>query len=275
MKFLETAAILACMLIVGCASVDTASERIRHAAALDDRLFDAVPDTAFESGRFHASNGMDVPYRLLLPKSARPGVAYPLVVQSHGPGAIGPDNARQLGSLARSWAMPALRQRYPAFVLVPQFPSRTADYGPAGPGQASRPSAALDAAMELVRDFAANRAVDRTRIYAVGFSMGGSAAWLAPSLQPALFAAVVPISGIAPDDALARGYTGLPALVIHGGTDDENPIDADRRFVRAIRAAGGRQVRLREYEGLDHRPPADLYPGLWWRDWLFAQTRRP
>jgi hypothetical protein len=28
---------------------------------------------------------------------------------------------------------------------------------------------------------------------------------------------------------------------------------------------------LREYKGLKHQPPSDVYPGYWWRDWLFSQ----
>ena len=43
----------------------------------------------------------------------------------------------------------------------------------------------------------------------------------------------------------------------------------------AIHAAGGRQARLREYAGLKHQPPGDMLPGEWWRDWLFAQHRKP
>ena len=64
-------------------------------------------------------------------------------------------------------------------------------------------------------------------------------------------------------------------LVLHGDADTENPIDSDRAMVAAIRAAGGRQVRLRSYVGLQHLPPGDLVPGDWWRDWLFAQHRDP
>lgn len=103
--------------------------------------------------------------------------------------------------------------------------------------------------------------------------MGGSAAWLAPVLDPSLFAAIVPISGIAPADSCAAAFRHLPVLVLHGNADDENPITADRRFVVAITNAGGRRVAFREYDGLAHRLPGDIYPGTWWRDWLLRQKR--
>ena len=94
-------------------------------------------------------------------------------------------------------------------------------------------------------------------------------------LPTLVFAAAVPVSGIAPDRARAGDFVGIPLLVLHGDADDENPIDSDRDMVAAIRAAGGRRVQLREYEGLGHRPPAELVPGDGWRDWLFAQHRKP
>lgn len=105
--------------------------------------------------------------------------------------------------------------------------------------------------------------------------MGGSATWLSLLARPDLFAAALPISGIAPDRARANALKHIPILVLHGDADTENPIDADREMVAAIRAVGGRQVRMRTYAGLAHLPPGDLVPGDWWRDWLFAQHRDP
>jgi predicted peptidase len=261
-------------LIVGCASGEGGQEFIRGVAPIDKQAVSSVSAEEFPSATFRASDGTIIPYRLLVPSHLKAGVSYPLVVQFHGSGGIGTDNTAQLDRLARSWAMPDVRERYQAFVLVPQFHTRSANYGPASPEQKAEPSSALDAALELVRDVAARRSIDRTRIYAVGFSMGGSAAWLAPSLDPTLFAAIAPVSGIAPDDALARIYKDLPVFVVHGDSDSENPMTADRRFFQAVRNVGGRKIRFRTYEALGHRLPGDIYPGFWWRDWLFAQRRQ-
>lgn len=267
--------ILLCVALGSCAHPRASPTRVlgvgplaRDAAAVDIRQF--------ERGRFTAADGSVLPYRILPPQPLRAGQRYPLVLQLHGSGGIGTDNASQLDRLARSWALPATRERYPAYVLVPQFAHRSANYGPVDPAQAAVPAPALDAALALVRQVAATHPVDASRIYAVGFSMGGSAAWLSPTLAPELFAAIVPVSGIAPADSAAPVYRHLPVLALHGDADQENPITADRRFVRAVQAQGG-PARLREYHGLDHQPPADLVPGTWWRDWLFQQkqtTRR-
>ncbi|HZF98622.1 MAG TPA: PHB depolymerase family esterase [Pseudoxanthomonas sp.] len=234
----------------------------------------SISETQFQSGEFRASDGTAIPCRLLSPSRLGAGTTYPLVLQLHGSGGVGTDNVSQLNRLAKSWAMPEVRERYQAFVLIPQFPIRSANYGPAAPDQKSEPSKALNSAMGLVHDFSSRHPVDQSKVYAVGFSMGGSAAWLSPTLEPSLFAAIVPISGIAPDDSLAHLYSRLPTLVIHGGSDKENPITSDRRFYQSIKIAGGKKISLREYEGLDHQPPSDIYPGFWWRDWLFGQARK-
>lgn len=236
--------------------------------------FESIAPAQFQSGQFMAADGSVLPYRLLVPSHLKAGASYPLVVQLHGSGGIGTDNRSQLDRMAMSWAMPDVRDRYQAYVLVPQFPVRSAQYGPASPQQKSEPTSALKSALELVKQFSREHPVDVSRIYAAGFSMGGSAAWLLPSLDPDLLAAIVPVSGVAPDDALAGLYRHLPVLVMHGNADTENPITADERFFRTVTNRGGRTMRFREYDGLEHRPPQDIYPGFWWRDWLMQQRRR-
>lgn len=268
------AVILVYALVTSCTSSAVQQERIQGIRPLGKNVFESVSANEFQGEKFQAPDGTTVSYRLLAPSHLKAGTIYPLILQLHGSGGIGEDNVSQLDRLAKSWAMPEVRERYQAFVLIPQFHIRSANYGPVTPDQKSEPSEALKSAMELVKDFSSRHPVDQSRTYAVGFSMGGSAAWLSPMLEPSLFAAIVPISGIAPDDSLASIYRNLPILVIHGGSDSENPITSDRRFYKSIKDAGGRKIMLREYEGLDHELPSDIYPGFWWRDWLFGKTRR-
>lgn len=273
-KLMRLFTILLGLALASCVPLPKSHVLIEDSTPLRREVFSGVSETQFESAAFTSSRGQTLPYRFLRPSRQIPGRTYPLVVQLHGSGGIGSDNAAQLDGMARSWAMPDIRDRYQAFVLIPQFPVRSANYGPAAPDQHAVHSTALNDALELVAAFSSNYPVDRTRIYATGFSMGGSATWLVPNIAPETFAAIVPISGVAPADSQAAGFTKLPILAIHGSADTENPIVADERFVRAIAINGGRRVTLREYQGLGHQPPADMYPGLWWRDWLFRQQRK-
>lgn len=267
-------ALLVLAALTGCAHDLPKHEVVRSAQPMARDIVSSVETNVFEKGIFTASNGTRLPYRILTPVTRVPGVRYPLVLQLHGSGGIGTDNERQLDRLAKSWAKPEIRARYETFVLVPQFPVRSANYGPPSPEQYAEPSAALIAALELVEKFAQDNPVDAARIYALGFSMGGSAAWLAPTLKPNFFAAIIPISGIAPDNTAADALQNLPIWVMHGNADTENPIVADHRLVKFIESRGGQRVFFREYDGLDHQLPADLYPGNWWRTWLFDQRLR-
>lgn len=264
---------LAFGLLAACAHGCAAAELVVGVAPLGKEVVASVDTGQFETGSFTSGNGTVIPYRLLRPSTLQAGTTYPLVIQLHGSGGIGRDNSSQLDRLAKSWAMPEIRLHYPAYVLVPQFPERSANYGPASADQHAQASPVLSAALELANEITADNPVDSTRIYALGFSMGGSAAWLLPTLQPDLLAAIVPISGIAPADEHAAAFKNLPVLAMHGNADDENPITADKRFVAAVLAAGAKQIQLREYEALPHAPPADIHPGNWWRDWLFQQRR--
>lgn len=261
-------------ILTACATT-TPVERIAGTPPIDRRDVAALDTSVFIAGDFTARDGTRLPYRLLPPAQVQAGQRYPLVVQLHSSGGIGQDNQSQLDALAKGWALPGNRARFPAFILVPQFAVRSANYDDPVTPRSAQASPALEAAMELVDHLLVTHTIDAQRIYASGFSMGGSAAWLAPTLRPDRFAAIVPVSGIAPDDASANALQHVPILALHGDADTENPIDADRRLVATLYARGNRQVRLREYVGLAHAPPGDVLPGTWWRDWLFAQRRAP
>jgi predicted peptidase len=222
---------------------------------------------------FVATKGDRLPYRLLAPPSSGRGERHAVVLVLHGSGAIGDDNDRQLGPFARAWAAPALAASFPAFVVVPQAAERTAHYEQDADGHlASRAGAPLSAVIELADEFARRPDVDPSRIYAVGFSMGGSAALDAVVLRPDLFAAAVSFSGVAPPRGLASRAAATPLLLVHGTDDDENPIGPDRAWAAAVAAAGGRP-RLVEYEGMDHRVPPEMVEASGWRAWLFRQRR--
>jgi len=257
----------------GCAHKIPKHEVIDSATPMAREVVSSVDPGLFGQEMLTASGGIMLPYRVLPPINPEPGVRYPLVLQLHSSGGIGTDNLQQLDRMAKSWAMPEIRTKYKAYVLVPQLPVRSANYGPPSPDQYAEPSAAFSAVLELVEKFVQENPVDSKRIYALGFSMGGSAAWLAPTLKPNLFAAIIPISGIAPKNESADALQDLPVWVMHGNADTENPIFADQRLTNFIRKRGGQRIFFREYDGLDHQLAADIYPGYWWRNWLFEQHR--
>ena len=209
-----------CVALAGCTTGATFNELVDNPTPLAPDVVSTVKAEEFEGHSFKSTAGSTLRYRLLKPSKLEPGKVYPLVVQLHGSGGIGTDNLSQLERMAKSWAMPELRKRYQAFILIPQFPIRSANYGPAAPDQFAISSPALQDAVELVKEFSSANPIDPTRIYATGFSMGGSASWLLPVLAPDLFAAIVPISGVAPKSEQAKDFLDLPVYAVHGTTFD-------------------------------------------------------
>jgi len=235
-------------------------------------LLQGLDRAAWSAARFQSASGA-LSYRLLPPATVEDGKRYPLVVVLHGSGAVGDDNLKQLGQLAMSWAAPSIRARFPAYVLAPQFPERSANYLPSAADGllAAQPGPNIPTLTALVADLGKRYPIDVRRIYVTGFSMGASAATQALLQQPGLFAAAVAFSGIPPERSAAARLAATPLLIVHGDADTENPIGPDRAMVAALQRQPGARVRFFEYQGMEHRVPADMLLADAWRAWLFAQ----
>jgi predicted peptidase len=121
------ACLLAC---AACARAQAPSTPADARVAYDARAVAALDAGVFSA--HHARSGL--PYRLLAPSSPAPAGGYPLVLVLHGSGAIGTDNGAQIGAFVKSWALPQAMADFPAYVVAPQFPARTADYTPGPDG---------------------------------------------------------------------------------------------------------------------------------------------
>ncbi len=245
-------------------------------AAAAERLkaIENIPDSLFMAAQFEAANNVTLPYRLLPPQNVQPGTRYPLVVVFHGAGEIGVDNARHLDRFPKAWARPEIRAAYPAYVLAPQMPERSAVYsGPAGDsGRYSMPAPPLYAALDLIDALLETLPIDTTRVYAIGFSMGASTVWNAINLRPTLFAAAIPIAGV-PNPAHRDGVARTPLWIIHGNADTANPIEQDRAMYALLRAVPGAQVQFSEFDQGVHQVPPMLATSDAFAAWLFRHRR--
>jgi predicted peptidase len=226
-----------------------------------------VPLTLFEAGQFE-EGGVKLPYRLLRPEHMVPGRRYPLVVLMHGSGQIGTDNLTQVGMDAKSWASPEMRRKYPAFVLLPQFPDRPTNYHTVDGVLRSDPTKLLDTALDLVVNVAGELPVDPNRIYGVGYSMGASALWDAQGRRPNLFAAVAAIDGVPNADSyLASPRTAL--LIVQGDLDNAAGVQANEKAFERLRDG---RVTFWRYVNTSHDYPIQFLARPDLADWLFAHT---
>ena len=212
----------------------------------------SLSNTIFDSAAYTGMNDILIQYRLYKPAAAaHKNQKLPLVVVFHGSGAIGTNNQSQLGLLAKMFAGPDLQKKYPAFVLAPQFATRSSDYelDSMRTVVVSVPRNCLQTAIELIDSLKQHLPIDQKRIYAIGYSMGGSTTINAISARPDLFAAGVSIAGIPQFDRMAS-ITHIPLWLIHGRDDTENPIDSDEWFYEELRTKG--LIRLWIFENGIH-----------------------
>ncbi|WP_247232048.1 prolyl oligopeptidase family serine peptidase [Telluribacter sp. SYSU D00476] len=221
----------------------------------------------FEAHTYTNSKGDKLQYRLLKPLDYDPARKYPLVVCLHGGGGWGTDNIRQVdGSWeAKTLSEPANRQKYRAFLFVPQCPP-DASWG----GLLGRP--AIDSLVfETIRALEQEYSIDETRRYVGGGSLGGYGTWHLAGTRPELFAAAMPICGEG-DPALASNLIHVPIWAFHGRLDKNVPVSGSRDVIAAIRKAGG-TPRYTEFPDRGHdiwKQVSDT-PGV--LDWLFAQKK--
>lgn len=251
----------------------------RHAlSGTDSATLDAVKavDTGlFGRGSYAGKDGYRLQYRLLKPAILRPGTRYPLVIVYHGSGAVGTDNTAQLGLLAKLWAAPHIRNRFPAYVLVPQFPERSSNYEPDPARQvlSSHPQRGVETSLQLIDSLKkAGLSIDPKRIYAMGFSMGASTVVNALAMRPHLFAAGIAYAGI-PAFADEKKLLHQALWLIHGNADTENPYVSDSLFYREMMGKGAKKLSFWQLDGVAHEVLPQLIVSVLFPDWLFGHHR--
>ncbi|MFD2286377.1 phospholipase [Pedobacter petrophilus] len=231
----------------------------------------SIKNERFEKGLFKGTSDTTIVYRLFKPLNSR-NQKLPLIVFFHGSNAVGTDNVSQLGILAKLFAMDKTQAKYPAYVLAPQFPSRSSNYSLDQQRNllTSSPQPCLTVALQLVDSLKTALNIDQNRIYVVGFSMGASTAINALALRPDLFAAGISVSGIPQFNQIAM-LSKIPLWIIHGNADTENPFASDEQFYKEV--SHEHKIRFWEMDNLSHN---DIFStpflGNELPNWLFKNT---
>jgi predicted peptidase len=226
-------------------------------------------------GRTFKGTAIELPYRLLSPKTVEPGEKYPLVVFLHGAGERGTDNEIQLIHGMNDFASDAVMDKYPAFVIAPQCPSERkwveVDWTLEAHTIPEEPSLPLAATFELIDSLQKALPIDDSRIYITGLSMGGYGTWDALARKPDLFAAAAPICG-GGDPAVAARFKDVPLWAFHGDQDTAVKPHRSREMIAALKAAGG-EPKYAEYRGVGHDSWAQTYANPELYAWMFAQRK--
>lgn len=216
-------------------------------------------------------------YRWHEPAALQTDEKYPLVILMHGAGERGTNNVSQLywgADEIVSW----FRARGEEFYFVAgQVPEGLrwveVDWAALGHTMPSEPSETMARQIVFLEELLSKTpAIDRTRIYVTGISMGGYGTWDILCRKPEWFAAAMPICGGA-DETQAWRLREIPIWVFHGDQDRTVPFVRSRRMTAALWACDG-NVKYTEYPGVAHDSWIPAYGDKSNLDWLFHQRKR-
>lgn len=230
---------------------------------------DYVPRT------FTGTDGATLGYQLLSPLHPEPGKKYPLIVLLHGSGERGDDNAAQLKHGAPVFAKPENREKFPAYVMVPQCPldqtwSAVKGWTDADAFQAE-PKPPMKLAIGAIDALEKEFPIDPDRLYITGLSMGGYGTWDLLSRMPERIAAAAPVCGGGDANRIPVAK-GVAIWAFHGMEDKAVPVERSRELIAALTAAGGHPL-YSEFPYIAHDSWTTAYGEPNFLPWLFAQRR--
>jgi predicted peptidase len=191
---------------------------------------------------YYTYQGVTLPFYFFIPRGYDSSKEYPLVLCLHGSGEKGDNpSAVENNSMAVVWARDSNQTRWPCFILVPQCPTNSSWvhlYGPGSYNTSTIPiSTELLAVLHLLDSLTTGHAVDTSRVYVTGLSMGGFATWDLIARFPDRFAAAIPMSG-AGDTSRASLMGKMAIWDFHGALDNVIPVAGSREMMHALEAAG-------------------------------------
>lgn len=225
---------------------------------------------------FVSSENVKLPYRIMAPEDIKENTKYPLVVFLHGAGERGDDNEKQLLHGGSVFSNPVNAEKYPAFVVFPQckekFWTENINERMFMPGAPTPNLSKTEASvMELVNNIIANNPIDTQRIYIVGISMGGVAAYDLACRYPQKFAAAVPICGAVNPERLPEA-TEVSFMIFQGEDDEQVPSICGRQAYKALNSAGA-NVEYVEFSGIGHDCWDSAFNYYNFLPWLFSQSK--
>lgn len=221
----------------------------------------------FDARIYVNENGDTLRYRLMKPLDPEPQEKYPLVIALHGGAGSGTDNLVQVdGSwTAQLLSKPSNREKYPAFLFVPQCPT-----GSSWGGVPNIP-VVDELVFEAIDTLEAEFSIDKTRRYVMGESLGGYGTWHFISTQPEMFAAAVPICGGGKPN-FAHKIKEVPIWAFHGAQDRIVQVEGSRKMIAALKQAGGNPLYT-EFADEGHIISESFEKTEGLLDWVFAQQR--
>jgi len=222
-------------------------------------------------------------YRILFPENYDKSKKYPLILFLHGGGERGNDNDKQLIHGAKLFLSEKNRKEYPAIILVPQCPSdaywaavnidRSTQPFKIDFDYKNPPQWPLVAANELVQKIANEEAVDKSRIYITGLSMGGMGTFESVYRYPDLYAAALPICGGADVNAYDKRVKKTAFWLFHGADDPVVDVNLSRQMQTKLKAIKA-ENKYSEYPKVKHNSWDNAFAEPEFLAWMFKHRKK-
>jgi predicted peptidase len=119
---------------------------------------------------------------------------------------------------------------------------------------------------ELIKQYA----IDTSRLYLFGISMGGFGVFSVLDKNPGKFAGAYAVCG-GSDPTAAAIVMRTPLWIFHGDADDVVPVNLSRNIYNEIIKLGGKNTKYTEYPGVKHNSWENVSREKELLPWLFSQ----
>ena len=228
-------------------------------------------------------NGNTLPYRILYPANYDKNKKYPLLLVLHGAGERGNDNEKQLVHGSKLFITEENRKNFPAIVVFPQCPAesfwaaakidRTVQPFKIELDYSLPPNWPLAAANELVKKIIDEGAVDKSKVYITGLSMGGMGTFESVYRYPGLYAAALPICGGGDVNNYDKRVVKTAFWVFHGAADAIVNVKLSQEMVDKLKALKA-EVKYSEYPGVNHNSWDNAFAEKDYLSWMLQHKKK-
>ena len=216
---------------------------------------------------FEKNQRYELSYLLFLPKdySASGGKKWPMMLFLHGAGERGND----VWKVAKHGPPKNVVEHpeFPFILVSPQCPE----------GKTWSNDALLGLLDEIMKTYA----VDKSRVYLTGLSMGGYGTWSLGLAHPEIFAAIVPICGggerigvLLSSREKLNELKSLGVWAFHGAKDPVVPVEESQRMIEMLKRVGVEDINLTIYPEAQHDSWTETYKKPELYDWLLKHQRK-
>lgn len=214
--------------------------------------YNAADIQSFVATGQHAYNFEWLKYLMYVPTDyVKSKMSYPLILYFHGAGQKGED-AELLRVCALNKQLDENKHdKFPFIVVSPQLPGKPGFEMPYSMDRGTWYYEEFFETVNKLLDHLISRyAIDESRIYCVGASMGGFGTWRMAALYPQRFAAIAPLCGEGDPKDVCK-VKDIPVWVFHCEGDEIMPVKGSDVMVEALKGCGGKVEYVRP-KGGDH-----------------------